>query len=366
MQSIFYLLGAVLLLSVGGCHPQPSGHTMPILQVESTIAISDTLAREMEFISMLESNFSTVIQPRVNAYLLSKEYRDGMPVRRGQLLFRLDASQLNTTRLAAEAALSSARVQLLEARNNYNRALPLARIEAISQSELDQYTASLASAEAALRSAEEQLRSARLNVGYTRIVAPIDGIASSSKAHAGDYVGPGTQFEVLATLSNNDSLTATLSIPMREYLNLAVDSVSYDNRNLLHQIRLQQADGEPYPYAGTYNYTLKDVAAGEGVIRLSVLFPNPDGALKAGQFARIKAEVGPRKAMVLIPQRAVTELQGEAAVWVIGQDSVVEYRPVKLGPTRDTLWMVSEGLQGGERVATSGQLKLHHGERVRF
>lgn len=358
---------ALLFLSIGGCtphHKHPS--KTPKLKVESAIARADTLAQTREFVSILESNFSAVIQPRVNAWLLSREYEEGMPVKRGQLLFRLDPSQLNTQRLQAEAVLTSARAQLLEARNNHDRALPLARIEAISQSDLDQYTYALAAAEASVRSAEQALRNARLNVGYTRIVAPIDGIASACEAHAGDYVGPGTRFEVLATLSNNDSLSAVVSIPTREYLSLTEGGRSYENQNLLRDISLYLSDGSIYPYPGSYDYTLKDIAQGEGVIQLALLFPNPEGRLKAGAFARIRAQIGESRAEVLVPQRAVSQAQGVNAVWVIRADSSVEYRPVELGPTYDSLWSIRQGVQAGERVVTEGLLKLHQGERVSF
>jgi membrane fusion protein (multidrug efflux system) len=242
----------------------------------------------------------------------------------------------------------------------------LARIEAISQSDLDQYTSALAAAEASVRSAEQALRNASLNVGYTRIMAPIDGIASACKAHAGDYVGPGTRFEVLATLSNNDSLSAVISLPTREYLSLAEGLESYENRNLLREIRLYLSDGSAYPYPGSYDYTLKDIAQGEGVIQLSLLFPNPEGRLKAGAFARIRAQIGEAHPVVLVPQRAVSQTQGVNAVWVIREDSSVEYRPVELGPTYDSLWSIRQGVQAGERVVTGGLLKLHQGEQVSF
>ncbi len=367
MRQIYYPLVGLLLMLHGGCHSRrQESPTSPRLHVRSAIAQSDTLAREMSFITKLESNFSAVIQPRVNAFLLRKAYRDGMPVKKGQLLFLLDEAELKTTKLKAEAALSSARAELLEAENNFKRAQPLARIEAISQSELDEYTTTLMAAKAAVHSAEQELRSATLNVGYTRITAPIAGIASSSEAHVGDYVGPGTRFEVLATLSSNDSIAAVISIPVREYLSFRDEGHSYENRTLLHNIRLELSNGSLYPYAGSYNYTLKDVASGEGLLQLSLLFPNPEGLLKAGEFARIWAEVGPREEVILVPERAVSQVQGRDLLWVILPDSTVEYREVELGARYDTLWSIRSGITAGERVATSGQLKFHQGDHVIF
>lgn len=175
-----------------GCAQHTPKQAVPPLRVGVAEAAVDSVPNRMSFIGYLASNFDAVIQPRVNGYLSSKQYGNGMPVRRGQLLFTIDPDQLSTSMLAAEAELESARAQALEARNNYDRAVPLARIDAISQSQLDQYTAQWKAAEASVRSAEQSLRNARMNVGYTELRSPIDGIIEHTAAHVGDYVGPGT------------------------------------------------------------------------------------------------------------------------------------------------------------------------------
>lgn len=227
-----------------GCAQHTPKQAAPPLRVGVAEAAVDSVPNRMSFIGYLASNFDAVIQPRVNGYLSSKQYGNGMPVRRGQLLFTIDPDQLSTSMLAAEAELESARAQALEARNNYDRAVPLARIDAISQSQLDQYTAQWKAAEASVRSAEQSLRNARMNVGYTELRSPIDGIIEHTAAHVGDYVGPGTQFSVLTTVSNIDTLTVDVAIPMSQYLRYAGDRTSiYDNEGLLSDIRLVLADG---------------------------------------------------------------------------------------------------------------------------
>lgn len=186
------LLAAALLAA--GCESRKKPEAMPPLRVVTARAAADSLPVRMSFIGYLESNYDAVIQPRVNGYLASKRYENGMPVKKGQLLFTIDPVQLSTTMLAAEAALQSARAQEIEAKNNYERAVPLSKINAISRSQLDQYTAQYEAAAAAVRSAEQTLRNAQLEVGYTNLYAPIDGIIEHTPAHVGDYVGPGTQF----------------------------------------------------------------------------------------------------------------------------------------------------------------------------
>lgn len=338
---------------------------MPALPVAIARAVVDSIPNRMSFIGYLSSNFDAVIQPRVNGYLLTKQYGNGMPVRRGQVLFTIDPAQLSTTMLAAEASLQSARAQALEARNNYERAVPLARINAISQAQLDQYTAQYKAAEASVRSAEQSLRSAQLDVGYTTIVSPIDGIIEHTAAHVGDYVGPGTQFSVLTSVSNIDTLTVDVAIPMAQYLRYAGPRESiFDNEGLLSDITLTLADGAVYPFPGIYDYTRKDVSSTTGTLVLVVMFPNPDRSLKPGQFARVEANVGPVRPRVVVPQQSVSQAQGLSSVWVVRPDSTASYRRVETGGTYGPWWCIDKGVAEGEWVVVAGQQKLRDGAKV--
>ncbi|WP_290539864.1 efflux RND transporter periplasmic adaptor subunit [Alistipes sp.] len=350
---------------LAGCARHAPKQVPPPLRVEVAEAAVDSIPYRMRFIGYLASRFEAVIQPRVNGYLSSKQYGDGMPVRRGQLLFTIDPDQLSTSMLAAEAELESARAQELEARNNHDRAVPLARIEAISQSQLDQYTAQWKAAEASVRSAEQALRSARMNVGYTELRSPIDGIVACTKAHVGDYVGPGTQFNVLTSVSNIDTLTVDVAIPMVQYLRHAGPRTSiYDNEGLLSDICLVLADGSTYPLGGVYDYTRRDVSSTTGTLVVVVMFPNPDKSLKPGQFARVEASVGPVLPRVVVPQQAVSRTQNVSSVWVVGPDSTVRYRRVVPGDTYGAMWCIDEGLERGERVVVAGRQKLRDGAKV--
>lgn len=365
MNRLLIVAGLVSALLPAGCGRHKPKPAMPPLQVETARAVTDSIPNRMSFIGYLSSNFDAVIQPRINGFLLSKQYANGMPVKRGQLLFTIDPDQLSTTMLAAEAALQSAKAQALEARNNYERAVPLAKINAISQAQLDQYTAQYKAAEASVRSAEQTLSSARMNVGYTELRSPIDGIIEHTAAHVGDYVGPGTQFSVLTTVSNIDTLTVDVAIPMSQYLRYAGDRTSiYDNEGLLSDIRLVLADGSRYPLGGIYDYTRKDVSSTTGTLVVVVMFPNPDETLKPGQFARVEASVGPVRPRVVVPQQAVSQTQDIASVWVVEADSTVHYRRVTPGDTYGAMWCIDEGLNRGERVVVAGQQKLHDGAKV--
>lgn len=362
----FTLAAGIAATLLAGCGKHRTKQAQPpALRVEVFRAATDSVPNRMRFIGTLASNYNAVIQPRVNGYLLTKQYEDGMPVKKGQLLFTIDPAQLSTDMLSAGASLESARAQLAEARNNYERAVPLARINAISRSQLDQYTAQYKAAEAAVRSSEQALRSARFNVGYTELRSPIDGIAERTSAHVGDYVGPGSQFSVLTTVSNVDTLSVEVAVPMAQYLRFAGgDAPRYDNAALLSDIRLTLADGTQYPEAGRYAYTRKDISTTTGTIVMVVKFPNPEGALKPGQFARVEANVGAVQPRIVVPQQSVIRTQDIASVWVVGPDSTVSYRRVEPGDTWGRMWCIDRGLSAGEWVVAGGGQKLRNGSKI--
>lgn len=361
----FSSLACLLAIGLAGCAKESRAPHMPLLKVEVVEAQMDSVPNRMGFVGYLASHYDAIIQPRVAGYLHSMHYQSGMPVRKGQLLFSIGAELLSTTMLAADAALQSAGAQAIEAQNNYRRAVPLARINAISQSQLDQYTAQHKAAEAAVRSAEQSLRNARLEVGYARLYSPIDGVAAYADAHVGDYVGPATQFSILTTVSNIDTMTVEVAIPMDEYLRSAGEHKSiYDNRGLLSDICLTLSDGSQYPHEGAYDYTRKDISNTTGTIVVVVMFPNPRLSLKQGQFARIEANIGPTQQHVVVPQQCVSQAQGVNSVWVVRADSTAEFRQVALGATYSGGWCIDSGIDRGEWIIASGQQKMHHGMKV--
>ena len=335
------------------------------LSIETARVMTTKLPYTKSFIAPISANYSATIQPRISGFLLASSFKNGMPVKRGDLIFRLDDAPQRANRLAAEATLSSAQAKAVEAKRNYERAIPLARINAISQMQLDQYTAETKAAMAAVNSAKQALRNATLDESYTRIYAPINGIISSSAATAGDYVGVGTAFSTLTTIQNIDTVSVDIAIPMNEYLAISGrKAFSYDNTSLLSDIRLRLADNSEYPEEGFYQYTRQSIASEMGTIVLVVGFRNPNYALKVGQFARISATLGAEREQTVVPQQAVTQIQNISSVWVIRADSTAEYREVRLGNTAGEWWIVEDGVSPDEIVATTGLQKLRNGMKV--
>ena len=326
--------------------------------------ISDSVVTRQGFIATLQPNYVAVVQPRVSGFLSAKLFDNGMPVKRGQVIFRIDDREQWANLLSARADFETAKANAIEAQNNYNRAVPLVAIDAISQAQFDQYKAQYEAAKASTASAEQRVKNSELEVEYTTIRATIDGVISASEAYVGDYVGPGTKFSTLTRIENIDTLCADIAIPMADYLKLSGrKSFTYNNESLLSDITLSLADGSVYPYKGSYSYTKSAVADTEGTIIIVVTFPNPNYLLKSGQFARLSANVGEYRRQTIVPASAVRQIQGVNSVWVIGADSVAEYRQVTvLGNDGKSITLT--GVNSGESVALDGNVKLTNGQKV--
>lgn len=364
MNTKTILLFLVIITSFS-CVGKKSKHgSMPPMEVDVVKAESQLVPYRYTFISQTSSNLDFTIEPRINGYLLRKNYRSGQPVKKGDVLFEIEEEPYRIALSKAQANVASAKATLTNAESNFNRVEPLTKIQALSQSELDAATSQLLAARAGYKVALQELNNAKLQLSYTKLVAPHDGIGSSSNAVPGDFVGVGTSFAVLATVSYIDSVAVDLSLPMSKYLEISSNEPSYSNKNLLSDISMQLSDGSIYPLDGIYNYTKTEVDDAADAIVMQVLFPNTDYALKAGQFVRIIATIGEPVRVVTIPQICVSQTQNLFNVWVVSSDSTAQYRRVTIGDTVGDRYIVKDGLKDGELVLTGGFFKMRNGEKV--
>ncbi|MFR9603630.1 MAG: efflux RND transporter periplasmic adaptor subunit [Rikenellaceae bacterium] len=362
----FLICGAVACIAMACVHKQRGSATMPPIGVEVAQAQRSSICDRVEVASQVASMYDVVIQPRIDGFLNAINYSKGMPVSRGDLLFVIDPSQYNISLLASRADLQKAEAEERLAYRNYERALPLVGIDAISRSDMDQYSATHSAARASVASAREMVNNAKLNLGYTKIYAPIDGLVAESPANVGDYVGPSTALSTLTTISYIDTVEVAIPIPSPIYMRNVTSSSqdSYDNSELLSDIELTLSGGERYEYEGEYYYTQKDTPTSSSTVVVVAKFPNPDRKLKSGMFARVKSNIGPEREVVTVPQVAVSQTQGVNSVWVMAPDSVVEFREVSLGATMGEDWIIDSGVDMGEYVLLTGQLKVHNGAKV--
>ena len=326
----------------------------PSVVVAAAIQHDEPITRE--WLGTTEGDVNAEIRPKVDGYLLRRAYAEGSFVRQGQTLFEIDPRQAQAALRQAEANLAQAEASLAKARRDVARYEPLAAQRAISQQELDNARSSQDAANAsvgALRAAVEQ---ARLNASWTRVTAPISGIAGIAQTQVGNLVGPQT---VLAIVSKVDPIRVSFPMSEQEYLRFQNDPAMRGA-----ELELVLSDGSVHPHEGRITIAGRDVNVKTGTITVVGLFPNPGNLLRPGQFAKVRAMTELRRNAVLIPQRAVNELQGVYQVAVVGPDSKAEIRPVKMGARAGANWIVDEGLQPGERVVVEGFSRVKNGQIV--
>jgi membrane fusion protein (multidrug efflux system) len=341
------IAGLILLLAAAACRKSEAAKPpAPPPGVVVTAAVQSDEPVTREWIGTTEGDVNAEIRPKVEGYLLRRTYVEGSYVRPGQSLFEIDPRQVQSQVRQAEANLAQAQASLAKANRDVARYEPLAAEKAISQQELDNARSSQDAARAsvgALRAAVEQ---ARLNLAWTRVTSPIGGIAGIAQAQVGNLVSPQS---VLATVSKVDPIRVSFPMSEQEYLQFA-SSGSLRNADL----DLVLADGSTYEHKGRIALSGRDVSVKTGTITVIGLFPNPGNRLRPGQYAKVRAVTDVRKNAVLVPQRAVNELQGTYQVAVIGAGNKADVRTVKVGPRVGTDWVIEEGVSAGEQVVTEG------------
>ena len=333
-----------------------------------------------EWVATLDGFVNAQIRAQVKGLLVAQRYVNGTFVRKDSPLFEIDPrpfqatlDQANANLEQAKANLQRAQAQLGKTELDVARYTPLAKESAISQQELDDAVqanlaakAQVEQAKAAIAATGAAVESAKLDLSFTKIVAPIDGVASIAAAQIGDFVSP--PGEPLTTVSTIDPILVNFTASEQEYLNAMKQAVALgaDEHTILSKLKwqLRLSDGSIYPHAGRFYALDRQVDVRTGAILVKVEFPNPGNVLRPGGFGNISTVVRIQKNALLVPQRAVNELQGGYLVAVIGSDNKVGIRPIKVGPKVDTLWIVEQGLNAGDRVVAEGVQKVREGMEV--
>jgi len=376
-SSVWQVIATVILLGSVGCGkaepPQARPPEVEVVQVEQKdVPIWN------EWVGTLEGLVNAQIKPQVLGYLLRQTYKEGSFVRKGELLFEIDPrtfqaalDQAKAQRANAEGQLAQAEANQVKTQLDVNRYTPLAKEQAVTQQDLDNAIQANVAAQAQVRAAKAQIDAARaqvdaaqLNLGFTRIVSQIDGIAGIAQAQIGDLVGPTS---LLTTVSTLDPIKVYFPVSEKGYLNYIKENPDAAKRaEQERQLGLEMilADGSRYPHEGSFSFADRQVDVKTGTLRLQGLFPNPGNILRPGQFARVRAVTKTRRGALLVPQRAVTELQGSYQVAVVSKDNKVEIRPVKVGERTGSQWVVDAGLKPGERVIAEGIQRVRQGMTV--
>ena len=364
---------AALALALAGCEPSggaeghggPGGFPPPVVTVTSVEAKDLPVA--YEYPAQTAGYREVEVRARVTGILERRNYREGASVKQGQSLFTIDPEPFRVALARAEADVAVAEARVAQARRDVQRLKPVIEARAISQKEYDDAASAQQIAEAELKSARARVNEAKLNLQYTRVEAPISGVTSRSVVSEGTLVsGPNV---LLTTVTQTDPVYVIFGIPDREYLALRRDVEAGrlklpEQRRFKAQVKL--ADGRPYAHAGVVNFTDVRVNPQTGTIEARAEFPNPDNALRTGEFVRIVLEGAVRPGAIVIPQRAVLDGPKGKFVYVVTADDKAEARPVEVGEWSGEGWIINAGIQTGERVIVDGVLKLGPGAPVKI
>jgi membrane fusion protein (multidrug efflux system) len=317
----------------------------------------------MEWVGSVDGSVNAVIRPQVTGYLVKQSYREGDLVKKGQMLFEIDPRTFEAALDEAKGVRAQKLARYDTTAANLARIKPLAAKNAVSQKDLDDASGAFQSAKAELEAADASLKTAKLNLGFTKITSPVTGIAGIAKAQIGDLLSPNSQTE-LTTVSSVDPIKVYFNLSEREYLKLANAAIASGKKTENLPLELILVDGSTYPQQGKVAVFNRQADPTTGTFKVAALFPNPNNLLRPGQFGRVRATMSIAKGALLVPQRAVTEMQGKYLVAVVGADNKVDVRPVRVGDRVGTEWLVSEGLKPGEKVIAEGTQKVRPGMTV--
>jgi RND family efflux transporter MFP subunit len=399
---------AVLLITATGCSSKTNAAAPP---APPDVAIAEVQQRDVpiygEWIGTLDGLVNADIKAQVSGYLLDQAYKEGTFVKKGQLLFQIDprpfqaiVDQTEGQVAQAQGQLEQARAQLLQAEAqvavaeanqrrtqlDVDRYTPLAQQQAITQQDLDNATennlaakaqvqsataqvatskAQITAANAAVQSAKAAVETAQINLGFTHLTSPIDGIPGIAELQVGALVSPASP--KITTVSTLDPIKVYFTVSEQEYLDFhrrysTPDTLDAERKTLRFELIL--ADGTIYPHIGAFEFADREVDVKTGAIRVAGLFPNPGNNLRPGQYARVRFSIRTTEGALLVPQRAVNELQGSYQIAVVDHDSKVNIRLVTVGDKVGNQWIVSTGIKPGERVVAEGVQKVRQGIQV--
>jgi RND family efflux transporter MFP subunit len=358
------LLAAVAMLWLVGCKPKAHAPP-PTPTVEVALVTQGDMPIYHEWIGVLDGLVNATIRAQVTGYLLSQDYHEGNPIKKGDVLFQIDPRPFRAVLDQAKGALAQAEARLGKTELDVKRYAPLVKDKAVSQEEYDDSVQANLEAKAAVVSAQAQVEQAQLNLEFTKITSPIDGIASIAKAQIGDLVGPATG--ELTTVSTIDPIKLYYNVTEQAYINFSRQfSTETDRIERLKQldIDLVLTDGTVYPLKGRIFAADRQIGLSTGALRVEAMFPNPGYALRPGEFGRARVKLDVKHDTLLVPQRAVSELQGSYQVAVMGEDNKVHMQPVRVGERSGNLWAIEEGLHLGQRVVVEGLQKVREGVAV--
>jgi membrane fusion protein (multidrug efflux system) len=346
------------------CEEKAAPPPPPPPEVYVSNVVQKDVPEYLDLVGQTQGYQDVDIRARVEGFLESVNFQEGSFVQKGALLYQIDPKPLQATLAAAKADVQTAQARLDRATNDVNRYTPLAAKQAVSQQELDNARSSRDAAKSQLEAANAAVDKATLDLGYTKVYSPIDGLIGTTQVKPGNLVGKGDA-TLLTTVSQINPIIFKVGITEADYLRIAQRAPGKAGEAATAAgIQLTLADGTVYPQLGKLGPVERSVNASTGTLGVQLIFPNPDNVLRPGQYGRARVLLDTISGALLVPQRAVQELQGIYSVAVVNPDNTVAFRNVKVGPRVDSDWVITDGLKTGDRVVVEGLQRIRDGITV--
>src|SRR6267378_7642209 len=362
-----FALSALLIcgLLIDSCSKKPAQAPVSAPEVLVTTVQPRDVPRVLERVATLDGFINANINAQVQGYIVSRDYQEGSVVKKGDLLFTIDPRPFEAALAQAKGTLAKDKANQVKADADEKRALDLFKKKVISDQERDTALAAAQAGRANIEADEAAVKQAEINLGYTKITAPIDGVVGFANNQVGDLVGPITG--PLTTMSQIDPIKAVVTAgegPWTDFVSRHPDATERQAYIKSLDFELILGNGQAYPQKGKFYALDRNLDTKTGSIRYYVTFPNPGNILRPGQFGKVRFVADMKKGAMVVPQEAVTELQGSYQVAVVDENNKVSIRPVKMGERVGSMWEVTEGLKSGDKVVVQGWQKVREGSTV--
>jgi membrane fusion protein (multidrug efflux system) len=361
ITKILVLPALFILFSCGNKQAAP----VATLEVQVAEVVKQDVRLESEYTGQTFGKSDIQINPRVDGTIESLNFQEGNMVTKGQLLYTIDPLPFQSKVSEAEARLADSQAQLAKSKSDLEMIEPLAKINAVSQRELVAAKSGYEAAQAKIQAAKAGLQIAKIQLGYCRITAPISGLIGISKVRVGDYVTPG-QMSVLNTISDLGDVRVRFTLSEQEFLRIYREVSAEDSKlkGSGKSIRMKLSDGSMYAYPGQLSFADRQIDPATGAITFEAAFPNTDKLLRPGQYVKVILVTDVRTEALVIPQRAVIEMQGIYQVYVVNDSNKVQLQIIQPGPSFQDAYVVTDGLKPGDKIAFGGTQLLRNGSVI--
>lgn len=361
MSHRFLILLSLCLLLVSSCQTNPIAKEMPTPKIKGSSPQVTEVPLFKEFVAQVYGRKDIPIRARVDGYLEGIHFKEGFKVTKGQKLYSIDSQPFDQEVINAQSTLVEAQVQQINAENDLKRVKPLAAIDAVSQRDLDAAQAQFDASKAKVKAATAKLELAKINLAYTNIVSPITGLIGKTQAKVGEYVGREPNPVILNTVSLLDTVYVEFFLNENDYLQMARirDKIKdQEEAEGIPNLELKLSDGSTFEHPGKLRFVDRGLDPSTGSILIQASFPNPEKLLRPGQFARVRAFIGRVKNVYLVPQTAVSELQGKHTIWVADKDNLCKKKFVEMLGQNGTDFIVRTTFEQDDRILLEGIQKI--------